>query len=146
MVEFMSGAVKRLGVKRLAVQNTGAPLVFTAWTVFVWGNRIANIFDDEGAFDATQVFSLTLAVTMTLLAVGAGISIFIPNKLRRALPSLFYLTVGMWMIRLPLILLNPDHEIGFKIVHTALAAISISLGLLAVRKPRPVETHDIDHG
>ncbi len=144
----MSFGAKRLGDKRIAVQNKniGAPLVFTAWTVFVWGNRIANIFDDEGAFDATQVFSLTLAVTMTLLAVGAGISIFTPNKLHRALPSLFYLTVGMWMIRVPLILLNPDHEIGFKIVHTALAAISISLGLLAVRKPLQVEIADIDHG
>lgn len=136
MVEFMSGAVQRLGV----------PLVFAAWTVFVWGNRIANIFDDEGAFDATQVFSLTLAVTMTLLAVGAGISIFVPNKWHRALPSLVYLTIGVWMIRGPLILLNPDHEIGFKIVHIVIAAISISLGLLAVRKPLPVETADIDHG
>lgn len=143
----MSFGAKRLGDKGIvAVQNIGAPLAFTAWTVFVWGNRIANIFDDEGAFDATQVFSLTFAVTMTLLAVGAGISIFTPNKLHRALPSLFYLTVGMWMIRVPLILLNPDHEIGFKIVHTALAAISISLGLLAVRKPLQVEIADIDHG
>jgi hypothetical protein len=44
------------------------------------------------------------------------------------------LTVAVWAVRVPQILLDGEHNVGFKVVHTALAVISVGLGVLTWRR------------
>ncbi|MEY2432411.1 MAG: hypothetical protein QOC92_2136 [Acidimicrobiaceae bacterium] len=85
-----------------------------AWTVFVWAGRIRN-----GG-------SVVLAASFLVLAALAV------WRRGRWVTALAAWTVGVWAIRTPFILAN-DHPVGFKVVHTMLAAVSIGLAVSAER-------------
>lgn len=88
--------------------------VFLGWTVFVWAGRIRN-----GG-------SVALAASFLALAALA---------LWRRRPWLTVLaawTIGVWAVRTPMILAN-DHDGAFKVVHTVLAVVSVTLALAAQR-------------
>jgi hypothetical protein len=87
---------------------------FIAWTVFVWAGRIRN-----GG-------SVLLAASFLALAVLAV------WRRGRWITALVAWTIGVWAARTPFILAN-DHPVGFKPVHTVLAAISIGLAISAQR-------------
>ena len=89
-------------------------IAFLAWTVFVWAGRIRN-----GG-------SVLLAVTFLVLAAAAV------WRRRRWITALVVWTVAVWAIRTPQILIA-DHPVGFKIVHTVLALVSIALAASAQR-------------
>jgi hypothetical protein len=84
------------------------------WTVFVWAGRIRN-----GG-------SVLLAVAFLALA---AIALWRRGNWTTALAGF---TVLVWAIRTPVILLH-DHSVGFKVVHTVLATISIVLAVSAQR-------------
>lgn len=105
------------------------PLLFAGWTIFVWGNRISNILDDGRGFSATRTLGLSFAVAVTALGVVVAIANLRGGKSQWPLPTLVLATIAVWAIRVPLIAFDADHGVGFKIVHTALAAISIALGV-----------------
>ncbi len=107
------------------------PLLFAGWTIFVWGNRISNILDDGRGFSATRTLGLSFAVAVTALGVVVAIANLRGGKPQWPLPTLVLATIAVWAIRVPLIAFDADHGVGFKIVHTALAAISIALGVAA---------------
>jgi hypothetical protein len=88
--------------------------VFVAWTVFVWAGRIRN-----GG-------SVLLAASFLALAVLAL------WRRGRWVSALALWTVGVWVVRTPIILLR-DYSVGFKVVHTVLATISIVLAISAER-------------
>jgi hypothetical protein len=91
------------------------PLIaFYAWTVFVWAGRIRN-----GG-------SVLLAAAFLALAV---VAIW---RRGRWVPALVVWTIGVWAVRTPYILVH-DHPVGFKVVHTVLAAVSIALAISAQR-------------
>jgi hypothetical protein len=91
------------------------PLIaFFAWTVFVWAGRIRN-----GG-------SVLLAASFLVLA---AIAIW---RRGRWITALAGWTVGVWAVRTPYILVH-DHPAGFKVVHTALAVLSIALAISAQR-------------
>jgi hypothetical protein len=48
-------------------------------------------------------------------------------------------STGVWVVR-DVSILAADHEVGFKVVHTVLAVVSIVLSALAWREARRVET------
>lgn len=89
-------------------------LLFLAWTVFVWAGRIRN-----GG-------SLVLAASFLVLT---GLALW-----RRGgwVTALVGWTVAVWAVRTPMILVN-DHPGGFKVVHVALAAVSVALAVSAQR-------------
>ncbi|MBI1843507.1 MAG: hypothetical protein HYR89_02680, partial [Actinobacteria bacterium] len=101
------------------------PLVFAGWTVFVWGNRIANILDDGRTFSATRTLSLGFAAAVIALAVVVVIADLRGGRPSWPLSALVTATIAVWAVRVPLIVLNADHGVGFKLVHAALAAVSI---------------------
>lgn len=87
---------------------------FLGWTLFVWIGRIVN-----GG-------SVLLAASFLVLAALALWH-------RRPYVTLLAVwTVGVWAVRTPDILVH-DHPVGFKVVHTALAAVSIALAVVAQR-------------
>ena len=91
-----------------------ALIAFVGWTVFVWAGRIRN-----GG-------SVLLAASFLALAAMAL------WRRGRWITALVVWTVGVWVVRTPLILVH-DHPGGFKVIHTVLAAVSVGLALSAQR-------------
>jgi hypothetical protein len=99
-------------------------LALPIWTLLIWATRIRNILSDDGSRAA-----LIVPVVLTVLAIGALI------ERRRWLVVLATATIAVWLVRLPLVLLH-DHSFGFKVVHGALAVVSIGLAVGAWRALR----------
>jgi hypothetical protein len=107
--------------------------VFAAWTVFVWGTRIDNVVSDGGAAGA-----LVIAAGMALMGAAVGIAAFLrrPAAVATVVLALGGATVVVWAVRTPMILLDGDRGAAFKLVHAALAVISVGLALAALRRVR----------
>ena len=85
------------------------------WTLFVWATRVRIILNQDGSKTAVIV-----PVVLTVLAIAAIVD------RRRWLPPLIVATVAVWVVRLPLVLVH-HHSAPFKLVHAALAVISLGL-------------------
>jgi hypothetical protein len=95
------------------------------WTLFVWATRIRIILGQDGSKTAVIV-----PVVLTVLAVAALVD------RRRWSPALVLATVAVWAVRLPLVLVH-HHSVPFKLVHAALAVVSLVLSLATWRALRP---------
>ena len=92
-------------------------LALPIWTLFIWATRIRIILSQDGSRSA-----LIVPVVLTVLAVGALI------ERRRWLALLAAATTAVWLVRLPFVLLH-SHSVAFKVVHAALAVVSIGLAV-----------------
>lgn len=109
-------------------RNDLVPAALAGWTAFVWGTRVRNITRDGGG-----AVSLLVALGMVALAVVVAVALVRGGTPRWAVPALAAATVAAWVVRTPGILLG-DHGVAFKVVHTALALVSIVLAVAAVRR------------
>jgi hypothetical protein len=104
-----------------------AVYAFGAWTVFVWVTRVRNIVEDQGS-------NLDLVVALVLATLGVAVVVAArKGGLAPVLAAAVVATVAVWALRTPLIVLDADHGVAFKAVHSALAVISVVLGLAAWR-------------
>ena len=112
-------------------------LALVAWTFFVWTTRIANIWRDEALDTGEKVGRTGLALSFTLLAVAVVVTLWrrLPQASLLAVGALAAWSVAVWVVRAVRILFA-DHEVGFKVVHTVLAVVSIALAALAWREAR----------
>jgi hypothetical protein len=114
-------------------------LALVAWTLFVWTTRIANIWRDEALDGGEKVGRTGLALSFTLLALAVVVTLW--RRVERAslvaVGGLAAWSVVVWVVRDARILVA-DHEVGFKVVHTVLAVVSIALAALAWREARRV--------
>jgi hypothetical protein len=100
-------------------------LVLVGWTLLIWLSRIRNIWADEALSTGGQLARTGVAVLFVVLAAVAA--------LRPALVPVFALwTAGYWAVRGVQIILN-DHGLGFTVVHTVLALVSIGLAAWVLR-------------
>lgn len=107
-------------------------VAFGAWTLFVWATRIGTAAADE-AWDRVAMAVGFTVVGVGVLAVawrarGRALSAGEERFLRLAVGF----TVVVWAVRGVQIALG-DHEAAFIGVHLVLAAVSIALGVLALR-------------
>jgi uncharacterized membrane protein len=119
---------------------------FAVWTFVIWVGRIRNVVDDDDLTGGGRTVRLVLAAVFIVGAVvvaallpaarraGKGV-----ERLRTAVDVVAAVTIGVWAVRGVGILLDEDHTGGFKVVHTALALVSISLALLAWRATQKME-------
>lgn len=91
------------------------------WTLLIWGTRIRNVVDQDGVG-----WSLVVPVLLTVLGAVALVD------RRRGVLVLAAVTVAVWAVRLPLVLVH-DHSAGFKVVHAVLAVISVGLAIVTSR-------------
>ena len=116
--------------------------LLVAWTAIVWVGRIRNIVGDDTLADGDRAWGTVVAI---LFLVLAAVTATLPLGLwhRRPLGStrlvaIFCLwTIAFWGVRGAGLLLA-DHEVGFKVVHTVLAGVSISLAVLLQRADRAI--------
>jgi hypothetical protein len=105
---------------------TAVPYVLAAWTLLVWATRIRNILEDDAAWGPGRVVDLALAVAL----VGLAAAVVLWARRGRpvgAVPALVVGTVAVWAVRAPGILLDGRWSVGFKVVHTLLAVVSVAL-------------------
>jgi hypothetical protein len=100
-------------------------LALPLWTLFVWATRIKNVAEQDGS----GAGDLVLPIGFTVLALAALV------ERRRALLVLAAATVAVWVVRLPLVLVH-DHSGAFKVVHAALAVVSLALAAAAISRLR----------
>jgi hypothetical protein len=121
--------------------------VFAGWTLFIWGTRISNLFQETDRTAADKAPDLAVAVAAVVLALSALGAVSRARR-RGVLPAwgstviqvLAVASIALWLFRTPGMLVDPDHSSAFKLVHSVLAAASISLAALtlaAVRHLRP---------
>lgn len=120
-------------------------LAFVAWTAFIWVNRLVNAWSSDTESTSGKVVSTVLAVALLGFAV-AGVVVLVRTwqgsltvGAARMLQALAGLTVAVWAVRIPLILLA-DHAVGFKVVHAALGVVSLALAVGVWRTAAPVAT------
>lgn len=104
-----------------------AVYALAAWTMFVWGTRVSNILRDDGS-----TLDLVLAAALAILGIVVAVAAW-RRRPQWPLTALVAATVATWAVRTPLILFDADHDPAFKVVHAALAVLSVTLAALAWR-------------
>ena len=115
-------------------------LAFALWSAYVWVTRIRNAWaPDSDETSSAKVIS-TVSAGLLLVGVVAALAILVRARTRAfaaaevlALRVFVGLTIAVWAFRVPQILLDAEHNVPFKVVHTALAVISVGLGVLTWR-------------
>ena len=122
-------------------------LALVAWTFFVWTTRIGNIWRDADLDTGEKVGRTGLALSFTLLALAVVGALWRGSARTRlvAVGALAAWSTAVWIVRDARILVA-DHEVGFKVVHTVLAVVSIVLSVLAWREARRAEHSAVRDG
>lgn len=120
--------------------------VFSIVTLLIWVNRIwltwTNGTDTVGRklVWSIPIVAFVVAATVLLVAMLTGVD----RAARWFLLTVQLFAAGTvvyWAIRMPMIMINdhgltPEEEIGFKIVHSVLAIVSVSTAYFAWRWAR----------
>ena len=101
--------------------------VFVAWTIVVWVGRVRNVLGDDDLTTLDRSWRLVVAATFLAFA-GLLVAVFC------------LWTTAFWGVR-GFGMLFGDHDAGFKLVHTALALVSIALALRLHRLDRDAARH-----
>jgi hypothetical protein len=116
-------------------------IAFAAWSAYVWVTRIANAWTPGSEETTAAKVVSTVSAGVLLVGVLATAVILVRARARAlaaaevlALRVFVGLTVAVWAVRVPQILLDGEHNVGFKVVHTALAVLSVVLGALTWRR------------
>ncbi len=118
--------------------------ILIGWTLFVWVGRLRNIFLDDELAGWSQAWRFTLAASFVVLALVAGgllaravFSRSGPDSgmrlPRRAVGLLAIFGIIVWLIRGTDIFFG-NHELAFKVVHTVLAGVTITLGVVVLQR------------
>jgi hypothetical protein len=102
--------------------------ILVVWTFLVWTSRVRNIMAADELSSTGRAIRVAIAVSFVTLAVGTAVGLFRKQLDRRWLMALVGWTILVWTVRGVGMLLD-DHEVGFKVVHTVLAAVSIGLAV-----------------
>lgn len=121
-------------------RRLGWATALAVWTLLVWATRIDNIWSDEALDTASKIGRTALAGSFVVLALLTLAWVW-RHRHAGFPPCTVYLlgpfaawTVVVWVVRGAGILVA-DHGAAFKVVHTALAAVSITLAVLASARP-----------
>jgi hypothetical protein len=114
-----------------------AAAALVAWTFLVWTTRIANIWRDADLDTGERWGRTLLAVSFTVLAIVAAVALWrrVGQATVVAVGTLAAWTIAVWVVR-GIGILAADHDLGFRVVHSVLAVVSIALAVLAWRETR----------
>ena len=118
------------------IQSTMTPWLWAliGWTLFLWLSRLRNVANNDELSASGQVVRIGVVVVFLALAAGAAIGM----RRGRLMPAVVFVTwtIGYWLVRGTGILIDGEYSIGFKVVHTVLMLVSLSLSALTARQLR----------
>lgn len=100
------------------------------WTVFLWVSRLRNVLTNDELSSVGR--ALRIAVVVLFVALASWAAIGVRSGRDRPVWVLIIWTIGYWLVRHTGILID-DYSVGFKLVHTVLAIMSIGLAALSAR-------------
>ncbi len=118
---------------RLAIKDWFTPL-FAGWTLFVWGGRLRNLWQEPGPLADVSRWSLAGSIIFSVLGLVV-LGLWLAGgrgPLRAVVAVLAAFTTVIWLIRAVDIAIG-DHSVPFIVVHVVLAVVSIALAVLAMR-------------
>jgi hypothetical protein len=103
------------------------------WTAFLWITRIKNALGDDKMSTSGKVIALVTSLAF-LGAAGALAFVHLRSRpgARRAAAAFALVSIVYWFVRAATIIVR-HHPIGFKLVHTVLALITVGLGVWVLR-------------
>lgn len=112
-------------------------LILSIWTLLVWTTRIGNIWNDDSLTTSGQISRTALSLSFTVFGVVTLVAVIRARSkewsgLKIWVAVFAAWTTGVWVWRAIDIAVS-DHEVGFVVVHTVLAVVSIALAVVAVR-------------
>jgi hypothetical protein len=127
---------------RKAIRGHRAAVALVAWTFLVWTTRIANLWRDSDLDTGERWGRTLLALSFTILAIAvvAALARRLGQATAVAVGALAAWTVAVWVVR-GIGILAAGHDVGFKVVHTLLAVVSIVLAALAWRETQREAAH-----
>ncbi len=109
------------------------------WTLFVWVNRIRNIWTDDTLTTSGQVGRTMLVASFVVPAMILAVTL-LRGTWGRWFPAFIRAfaawTVAVWLVRMVGIALH-GHEAAFVVVHAVLAVVSSVLAVAAWRTTMP---------
>jgi hypothetical protein len=107
-----------------------------AWTVFLWVTRIKNAIGDDDITRGGRAVALVTSAVFLLAAVAVVAADWrgAPGAVRLA-GAFAAVSIVYWVVRAVTIVVR-DHPLGFTVVHTALALVTIGLSVLVLRAGR----------
>lgn len=113
--------------------------LFVGWTLFVWANRIRNIWTDDTLTTSGQVGRTMLVASFVVPALVLAVTL-LRGTWGRWFPAFIRAfavwTVAVWLVRVVGIALH-GHEAAFVVVHAVLAVVSSVLAVAAWRTTMP---------
>jgi hypothetical protein len=116
------------------VRTWPAVAALCAWTVFLWITRIKNALGD----DDMTASGKAIAIITALAFLGAAAALAYAHHrsrpgARRGAAAFALVSIVYWIIR-AITIVARDHPLGFTVVHTVLALITVALGVWVLRR------------
>jgi len=109
--------------------------VFAIWTLFVWGQRVVNVFTVGDLDGAEQAGALVRPAVFTILGLALIVVAVRPTEpatVRTVVQVAAGITVLQWVVQCALIAFR-DYSVPFIVVHLVLGVVSVSLAVWALR-------------
>lgn len=124
--------MRRTSVVDLRRKDRSVVLALAGWTLLVWVGRLRNVVaSDFQGWDFGWRLGVALAFSVAGVLV-AGSVLWRSASVRPLAAGLATVGSLWWLVRGTTILLA-DHDIGFKVVHTVLAVVTVGLSWLVLR-------------
>jgi hypothetical protein len=116
-----------------SVRTWPAVAALCGWTAFLWITRIKNALGDADMSTGGKAIALVTSLAFLGAAVALAF-VHLRNRpeARRAAAAFALVSIVYWLIRAATIVAR-DHPVGFTVVHTVLALITVGLGVWVLR-------------
>lgn len=123
--------------RSLSSRLTSAPTIFAVlagWTLFNWTTRIRNVLGDDELAGFDRAWRLGVSVAFVAVALLVIATLIARRHTAAAHVSRALAVAGIlwWPVRAIGTLLA-DFSVAFKVVHTVLAVVTVTLGVLVLR-------------
>ena len=133
MAGFLAGFRAGSEARSPADRRLVPAVALSVWNLFVWGGRLRNLIAEPGDLLDANRWSLAGSILFCALAVATLVTLTL-DRSRTDIPAITMAAVGIavWSYR-AVVILGRDYSVGFLIVHTVLALVTIVLGLVVIR-------------
>ncbi len=106
------------------------------WTLVVWGTRIPLLEPDATSADIVRI-GVGLGVGLMLLLAAAQLPKWAPRITAWLNVAFAFVMIFLWLPSL-ISVWSTDYDMGFRLVHTVLAGVSMGFGVVLAQRAQDV--------